>query len=455
MNGRRTTALILGLADCLTLVAMFNLIAVWRGVTTWEDPLLMPLFLPSLFFVAALYVIEGYDVQTDFISLDYTSVHIIAVVVAMLGVLLVTFAFVPVGYSLKESRAVIVFGFAAAVPLSIAYRRMWHLRVAAARRQRTIVFAGDTASCAEFAAECQQMKTGQPLVLCATAERSVADPTEMISLREALAWIEAGTIEPEAIVLREAAPQLPPDLSDELLRLYFNGIPIYTLEFFHETYWGKIPRYRLNQIWLFQEGFQITREPVFEHAKRLSDVLLAVVGLVAFAPLLIVAAVAIWLEDRGPVFFTQMRVGRNRRPFRMFKLRTMRPDRNADHTDPYTQKGDDRVTRVGRILRTTRLDEVPQLWNVLHGQMSLIGPRAEWDRLVARYEETIPCYHFRHLVKPGITGWAQVNYPYGSSTDDTMRKLEYDLYYIRHFSFLLDATIVLKTVHIMLFGKGQ
>jgi lipopolysaccharide/colanic/teichoic acid biosynthesis glycosyltransferase len=124
-------------------------------------------------------------------------------------------------------------------------------------------------------------------------------------------------------------------------------------------------------------------------------------------------------------------------------------------TELYTKVGDVRITRVGRFLRATRIDELPQLWNVLCGHMSLIGPRAEWERLVANYEREIPCYHFRHLVKPGITGWAQVNYPYGGSTDDTLRKLEYDLYYIRHFSFLLDASIVLKTIHMMLFGKGR
>jgi lipopolysaccharide/colanic/teichoic acid biosynthesis glycosyltransferase len=123
--------------------------------------------------------------------------------------------------------------------------------------------------------------------------------------------------------------------------------------------------------------------------------------------------------------------------------------------DPYTRQGDLRITRVGRLLRTARLDELPQLWNVLRGQMSLIGPRAEWDRLVADYEREIPCYHFRHLVKPGITGWAQVNYRYGTGIQDTLRKLEYDLYYIRNFSFMLDASIVLKTFHVMLLQKGR
>ena len=130
----------------------------------------------------------------------------------------------------------------------------------------------------------------------------------------------------------------------------------------------------------------------------------------------------------------------------------MRPN---DGKTVYTQVGDLRITRIGKFLRASRLDELPQMLNVLRGDMSLIGPRAEWDKLVHTYEAHIPCYHFRHLVKPGITGWAQINYPYGANLDDTLRKLEYDLYYIRHFSFLVDATIILKTIHIMLFGKGR
>jgi len=237
------------------------------------------------------------------------------------------------------------------------------------------------------------------------------------------------------------------------VQLYFAGVPTYTLELFHQVYWQKIPLYRLNQTWLFQEGFQIAREPVFERIKRASDIALSLLGLLVALPLIIGAAIAIWLEDRGAVFFAQTRIGRNHLPFRLIKLRSMRAQGDSD--DPYTRKDDVRITRVGKFLRASRIDEFPQLWNVLRGDMSLIGPRAEWDRLVEDYEREISCYHFRHLVKPGITGWAQVNYPYGASMEDTVRKLEYDLYYIRHFSFRLDATIVLKTIHVMLFGKGR
>ena len=133
----------------------------------------------------------------------------------------------------------------------------------------------------------------------------------------------------------------------------------------------------------------------------------------------------------------------------------MTESNGADDGDIYTRENDARITRTGRWLRKLRLDELPQLWNVLKGDMSLIGPRAEWEKCVERYEKKIPFYHFRHLVKPGITGWAQVNYPYGESEEDALNKLQYDLYYIRHYSLKLDAMIVLKTVHTMLFGKGR
>jgi lipopolysaccharide/colanic/teichoic acid biosynthesis glycosyltransferase len=128
---------------------------------------------------------------------------------------------------------------------------------------------------------------------------------------------------------------------------------------------------------------------------------------------------------------------------------------SEEEEDIYTREDDPRITRVGRWLRKLRLDELPQLFNVLLGDMSLIGPRAEWIKCAERYEQKIPFYHFRHLVKPGITGWAQVNYPYGESEEDAIEKLKYDLYYIRHYSLKLDAMIVLKTVHTVLFGKGR
>jgi exopolysaccharide biosynthesis polyprenyl glycosylphosphotransferase len=411
--------------------------------------------------VVAIYLVEGYHVRTDMLSVDYASQHAIAVIGATTATLLLTYVVAPPGFELapQSSRIVIGLGFLALIPLSLGYRRAIYLRVLATRGERSLVFIGDRRSAEAFRAECEQMEMSQRVIY------TVATPDALGSFEPGSGFdarvfddlfedLRLGQIAVEAIVLRETARELPPLISRELVQLYFGGLPTYTLELFHEVYWQKIPTYRLNQTWLFQGGFQIAREPAFARIKRASDIAFALIGLVLSGPLIALGALAVWLDDRGPLFFRQTRIGRNHAPFQLVKLRTMRVQQPLDG-DLYTQKDDPRITRVGRFLRATRLDEFPQLWNVLIGDMSLIGPRAEWDRLVENYERDIPCYHFRHLVRPGITGWAQINYPYGASREDTIRKLEYDLYYIRHFSFRLDATIVLKTIHVILFGKGR
>jgi lipopolysaccharide/colanic/teichoic acid biosynthesis glycosyltransferase len=317
------------------------------------------------------------------------------------------------------------------------------------------MFLGSPESCAAFKEECRRTGMTQA-VLYATHETFAPNlhsrPVSAPPMGDVVHYLEEYEGNLDAIILRESSQELPPLVAQRLMELHFSGVPTYTRELFHEVYWRKIPLYRLNQTWLFQEGFQIAREPVFERLKRVSDVTLSSLGLLVSLPFLPLVAALIWIGDRGPVFFHQTRVGKNRVLFDIIKLRTMTLHEAGA---AYTEAHDSRITAIGRFLRATRIDEFPQLWNVFLGDMSLIGPRAEWVKLVEEYEKKIPCYHFRHLVKPGITGWAQVNYPYGANLEDTLRKLEYDLYYIRYFSFVLDASIVLKTIHIMLFGKGR
>lgn len=455
----RTFSLGLLLADLVAVIVLFNVAGHLRGAPASGTIALTPLAMPALAVAFALYLIDGYSSRTDMLSLEFASLHAIALLGAMLLTLLLTFVFIPTGYELQSSRLVISLSYLALIPVTLAYRRRVYLRRMARRGRRHLVFLGDRASGEAFAAECRRMGTEETLLFATAGPAAGAGnqpeaPAESRPLQQVIAGIEQGTLAVEAIVLRESARALPTELSQRLVQLYFADVPTYTLELFHEVHWRKIPLYRLNQTWLFQQGFQIAREPVFERLKRASDILLALGGLLLSAPLIVSGAALVWLDDRGPVLFLQTRIGRSHVPFRILKLRTMRTV-PPDETVLYTQPGDARITRVGRWLRATRIDELPQLWNVLRGEMSLIGPRAEWDRLVQRYEREIPCYHFRHIVRPGITGWAQVNYPYGASTEDTLRKLEYDLYYIRHYSFLLDAAIVLKTIHLMLLGKGR
>jgi exopolysaccharide biosynthesis polyprenyl glycosylphosphotransferase len=257
------------------------------------------------------------------------------------------------------------------------------------------------------------------------------------------------------VVLAERVDRIPPDLLERLVRTQFQRTRVYTLESFYEAHWRHVPVHSIDPFWPLQMGFQLSRNSPYHYLKRLFDVIASAALLVLMSPLILLSALAVWLGSGRPVLFRQPRVGREGQVFTVFKFRTMRVETSEADSDIYTRENDPRITREGRWLRKLRLDELPQLFNVLRGDMSLIGPRAEWIKCAERYERKIPFYHFRHLVKPGITGWAQVNYPYGESDEDAVEKLKYDLYYIRHYSLKLDAMIVLKTIHTVLFGKGR
>jgi sugar transferase (PEP-CTERM system associated) len=190
---------------------------------------------------------------------------------------------------------------------------------------------------------------------------------------------------------------------------------------------------------------------------RAVDLVVSGIGLFLAAPLMAVTAVAIFLESglRGPIFYRQVRVGRNGEHFEILKFRSMRTDAEMDGKARWAQENDTRITRIGGFLRKTRIDELPQLVNVLRGTMSFVGPRPERPEFVESLAKEIPYYDMRHLVNPGITGWAQVCYPYGASIDDARRKLEYDLYYIKNFSLFLDITIIVQTAQVVVWGKGR
>jgi len=444
INRNRRTAIIFLFLDLLSVAVIFNVVVIARLMV--NQPLLWPLVVPALIFVVILHLIDGYGAQTDMLSLDYASIHTIASAFAAFATLFCTFALIPSGFELRSSRSAIVVSFSLIGAVTLAYRRVIYERNVASRGLRKIVFVGNEVDFELFQAECQRLKTNKPLVRVYNEDNyakleALLDPSPDLKS------------EVEAIVIKESVTHLPADMPMKLMQLYFSGVPTYTLELFHQVYWRKIPLYRINPTWLFQEGFRVARDPVFEHTKRVADTVAALLGLFLSVPVIALAAIAIKLDDGGSIFFRQQRVGKHRVKFGILKLRTMRESSATEAL--YTSQGDSRITRVGRILRSARLDELPQLWNVLRGNMSLIGPRAEWDVLVEKYEKEIPCYHFRHLVKPGITGWAQVCYRYGMGVEDTLRKLEYDLYYIRNFSFTLDASIVLKTLQVMVLQKGH
>ena len=239
----------------------------------------------------------------------------------------------------------------------------------------------------------------------------------------------------------------------ELLEAKLQGVRIEEPETTYERLTGKIMLDELKPSWLiFSDGFRARK--LTRAVKRGVDVVLAVVGMVLAAPLMALTAIAVRLDTPGPVVYAQERIGEHGRKFMVYKFRSMRTDAERGGTPIWARDKDDRITRVGRIIRLTRLDEIPQLWNVLRGDMSFVGPRPERPFFVEQLAEAIPFYRQRHAVKPGITGWAQVRYRYGASIEDAREKLRYDLYYIKHMSIIFDLTIVFDTVKVILLRKG-
>ncbi|HWP99906.1 MAG TPA: TIGR03013 family XrtA/PEP-CTERM system glycosyltransferase [Vicinamibacterales bacterium] len=252
------------------------------------------------------------------------------------------------------------------------------------------------------------------------------------------------------VSLADARGRLP---MDRLLEMKLDGVAFDHLASVYEEYTGKIAVENLRPSWLiFSEGFRKGR--LVESVKRAMDVVVAAIGLVLSLPLMAVIAVAITLTSPGPVLFRQARVGRGGRVFTLYKFRSMREDAEAGTGAVWAREDDERVTPVGRILRRMRLDELPQFWNVLRGDMSLVGPRPERPEFVKELTRRIPFYGQRHTVKPGLTGWAQVRYRYGSSVDDALEKLQYDLFYIKNLSLALDLFILFKTVQIVVLRRG-
>jgi sugar transferase (PEP-CTERM system associated) len=241
----------------------------------------------------------------------------------------------------------------------------------------------------------------------------------------------------------------------ELLECRIAGIEVTELLTFLERETGQVRIDALNPSWMiFGEGFR--RDPMRLLSARLLDLLASLLTVVVSLPVMVLTALAIKLEDgwRAPVFYRQARVGLAGHSFDVLKFRSMRTDAERDGQAQWAQKADPRVTRVGAVIRTLRIDELPQILNVLRGHMSFVGPRPERPQFVNELAEKIPYYMLRHCVKPGITGWAQLCYPYGSSEQDALEKLQYDLYYIKNNSLLFDLAILVQTAEVVLLGKG-
>jgi exopolysaccharide biosynthesis polyprenyl glycosylphosphotransferase len=474
--------------DIVTWMAIYGMASYLRNDTAFSGSFQFAVIeiIQIAVIVQALFIIGGYSPRTETRGLAYTAEHILALLCALGISAFVIYVAATYDHTMKPSRFAILSSFLIFIPASLFYRRALRTQVTAAMANRAFLVLGCGQMAADFYCVYRASPNHQGLQFIDLEGKHVgeriAGPGSPLIEGDLSAKLDDMSRRYSGIILAERADQIRSDLLDRLIRTQFQRIRVYTLESFYEAHWRQVPTHSIDPLWPMQAGFQLSRASPYHYVKRMCDIILSGLLLVICAPLMVALACLIWLTSGRPVIFMQHRVGRDEAVFTAYKFRTMRNASNGgrettglqDNTtrernesedggqrtevreaDLYTRENDPRILPVGRWLRKLRLDELPQLWNVFHGELSLIGPRAEWVECAERYRNKIPFYHFRHLVKPGITGWAQVNYPYGESEEDAMQKLTYDLYYIRHYSLKLDAMIVLKTIYTMFAGKGR
>ena len=283
-------------------------------------------------------------------------------------------------------------------------------------------------------------------------EISIVDQGKLISYdKKIIAIAEEYKVDEIVIALDDRNQNFP---LNELLDCKMSGLTIMNMIAFYEREQGIISLENVNPSWLVScDGF--AQGDLRSLEKRFFDVIASLMLLGVAWPFMLLTAVAIFLESgfKGPIIYRQIRVGENNHDFEVLKFRSMKPDAEKNGAQ-WARQNDDRITRVGRVIRKCRLDELPQIFNVLRGDMSFVGPRPERPEFVQGFNETIPYYRERHRVKPGITGWAQLCYPYGADENDTIQKLQYDLYYVKNYSMFLDLSIMMNTVEVVLWGKG-
>lgn len=413
--------------------------------------------------LTAVALIGGYKARRTFQALHFAAEFILAVTVgAALGAFILFVFFSAGDFYTAQSRVVLFYtaiGYALpALGLRLLAASVW------TRRARRVPYLaiGTTAELSQFARYCDRMEFHNPVVLADLDLQVVGelmdDQARALRVSPRTVLQEASRPEPqvlargaarraqdfEGIVLTDLPSAYPTALLEKLARLHFLRIPVYSEDTFFSEIWRKESVHRLDHSWALRQNFQLARHSAYRYLKAGADYFLAIIILPVALPLMALVALTVLIDSGFPILYRQERIGRGEKRFTLLKFRTMRVRERED--DPYTRDKDTRVTRVGRLLRLVRLDELPQIFNVLRGDMSIVGPRAEWSRIVADYETKIPSYHLRHLVKPGITGWAQVNFRYGSGLDDAVEKLRYDLYYIKNYSLVLDVEILLKTI---------
>lgn len=367
--------------------------------------------------------------------------------------LALTFYVVP---RLMIGRGVTLVALPLALGLMVAWRVSIHWFLGHPNYGERILIVGSGSSAIEIARETIERRDAGFRILGfvdndpALLGKSLINPRVVGTTADLAEIVQRENVDRIVVSMGERRGQFP---SDQLLDLSLSGhVNIEEGASFYERLTGRVNLEMLRPSWLIFSG-RGRQKRVSGIARAILHRTVALIGAIISLPIVILTALLIKLESRGPVLYKQERVGKNGRPFMIMKFRSMRVDAEKDGP-VWARSADDRTTRVGRIIRKIRIDEVPQFWNILKGEMSFVGPRPERPHFVAQLAQEIPYYEQRHLIAPGLTGWAQIKYPYGSSVEDARQKLQYDLYYIKNQSLMLDAAILFETVKTILFGRG-
>jgi sugar transferase (PEP-CTERM system associated) len=442
----------------LTLGAVLAINMLWRSAVIWTDAFVLQLVLASalyatVFYYAGLYDFSSLYVQRDLFAAAVRGFSGLAVVFGLLfyswpGILdfepgtILVHLLLTTGFILFFRRRIDRVLTQAGVSTRLAI-------VGTGAEARGL--AREILRLGEYAHEVTCFVGGGNEPICVGTPKSGAREIPLIPASELFEFAGAKHIKRILVATADLGGSLP---LQELLKCKAAGYEVEDGHTFYERLLGRILTADLPPEWLiFSDGF--TRSAGATAVKRCVDLVASTSLLVLAAPLCLLVAALIKLEDDGPVFFQQTRTGRNGEPFVLNKFRSMSVDAEKGTGPKWAEMDDPRVTRVGRWIRKLRIDEIPQAWNVLRGDMSFIGPRPERPEFVRELVAAIPYYDYRHGTRPGITGWAQVNFPYGATVEESRAKLEFDLYYLKNFSLLMDLYIMVRTVKILLFGWGS
>ncbi len=395
-----------------------------------------------------LYTFNSYTIETPNKALRVVSRTIIACAIAFLIAIFIGFiigrdAFIPI-----FGRTILFVAFTSFICWACFFRYLI-TRFSRSTTQNQWLFIGNENMACQLEHDASKHKHTGKLII------HIIDENHNLSYVKNNQQYRTLINNPWSGVIIDSISSLPEQISSDLLQQRLSGKRIFSLTEFYSKQWTKVPIFHIGEQWLMDvDGFSLLEDSVNYKLKRIFDFLLAGILGVLCLPVILIIGLCVKFNTNGPAIYKQIRVGLRGKVFNLYKFRTMVVDAES-HGPQWTSKDDPRITELGQFLRRTRLDELPQIYNVLLGNMSFIGPRPERPEFVAELEKQIPYYDLRHLIKPGITGWAQVMYDYGASVEDAKEKLQYDLFYIKNQSLLLDSIILLKTLRIVLNARGR